>query len=328
MTKKKIVFCSHCGTKNVVPSEILKARCGKCKRALAIAPSGGDGDFSDHVFSQSKEAPNSTQKRSSNYGWFLTLTVAAGVYLYFQLSDPRYRACAFSVEQNCFIGMLTNEYPVYTAKEREALKAAFLAEPKAVRLRIQYALQKENLYKGALDGEWGGLTSDSIAEYGEGRGYQPTGTLLFKNLERRLTSYDEGLLFQETNSRVRILAGEIWYRGSGNRQAPFSVEVAADDDYFIKVKNQSTSEEVLGAYVHGGTKFETKLPLGSYELSYATGDIWYGETLLFGPNTNLYKADKTFQFTKTGRSIKGSSVRLMRVEDGNLKTLNISKDDF
>ena len=182
--------------------------------------------------------------------------------------------------------------------------------------------------KVSLDGEWGGLTSGAISEYGQAQHYQPIATLLFKELEGRLTSSDEAVLFEKTNAPVRILAGETWYRGSGNREAPFSVEVGAGEDYFIKVKSASTAKEVLGAYILGGTKFKTKLPLGSYELSYASGDLWYGEEFLFGPNTDYSKADKSFQFTKSGRSINGVSVKLVRVVNGNLKTKNISKDDF
>jgi hypothetical protein len=328
MLNNDIVICSSCGTKNRVPKNVRQARCGKCKRDLAVVLPGGDANFSDHGFAQAADGFNSKQKSGSSYGWFLILVFAVGVYLYLQLDDPRYRACAFSAEQNCFVGMLTNEYPPYTAEEKEVLKAAFLAESKLTRLKIQYALQKKKLYEGVLDGEWGGLTSGAISEYGQAQHYQPIATLLFKELEGRLTSSDEAVLFEKTNAPVRILAGETWYRGSGNREAPFSVEVGAGEDYFIKVKSASTAKEVLGAYILGGTKFKTKLPLGSYELSYASGDLWYGEEFLFGPNTDYSKADKSFQFTKSGRSINGVSVKLVRVVNGNLKTKNISKDDF
>ena len=143
MLNNDIVICSSCGTKNRVPKNVRQAQCGKCKRDLAVVLPGGDANFSDHGFAQAADGFNSKQKSGSSYGWFLILVFAVGVYLYLQLDDPRYRACAFSAEQNCFVGMLTNEYPPYTAGEKEVLKAAFLAESKADTIKDSIRAAKE-----------------------------------------------------------------------------------------------------------------------------------------------------------------------------------------
>ncbi len=73
---------------------------------------------------------------------------------------------------------------------------------------------------------------------------------------------------------------------------------------------------------------EFDVPLGSYELKYATGKTWYGLDYLFGPNTSYYKADDVFRFSKTGDGVSGWTVELFQQVGGNLETKKISEDDF
>ncbi len=89
-----------------------------------------------------------------------------------------------------------------------------------------------------------------------------------------------------------------------------------------------TGRPALTLFVRGGETEKIKVPLGTYELRYASGDKWYGYEHLFGKNTSYSKADKTFTFQVQDNSVNGYTVTLYRVANGNLRTSRIGKADF
>ena len=75
---------------------------------------------------------------------------------------------------------------------------------------------------------------------------------------------------------------------------------------------------------NGETASDMDVPTGTYELRYASGDSWYGETDLFGPSTSYSKAESFFTFGNGS----GYTVELYKQVNGNLHTNSIDKDDF
>ena len=73
---------------------------------------------------------------------------------------------------------------------------------------------------------------------------------------------------------------------------------------------------------------EVEVPLGTYEVRYASGESWYGYEYLFGPGTSYSKADKTFTFKVVGNQISGFTITLYKVSHGNLHTSTISPTEF
>jgi hypothetical protein len=84
----------------------------------------------------------------------------------------------------------------------------------------------------------------------------------------------------------------------------------------------------MEVFVRGGTTVEIEVPLGTYQLKYASGKNWYGTTHLFGPETAYNKADTPFRFYIEGQRISGYTVTLYRVQDGNLRTSQLNPKDF
>ena len=78
-------------------------------------------------------------------------------------------------------------------------------------------------------------------------------------------------------------------------------------------------------YVRGGDTFEIQLPLGIYEVYYATGDYWYGEEELFGRNTIYKKFEESFDFVREG---EGWTISLIEVQGGNLEAERIDAEEF
>lgn len=109
--------------------------------------------------------------------------------------------------------------------------------------------------------------------------------------------------------------------------APFQIKTQAGQDYVIKLKTLSDRDAVV-VYVRGGRTVNVDVPLGRYKLYYASGDIWYGSTHLFGPDTAYSKSDSQFNFRLQGNQYMGFTVSLYRVSNGNMNTRRIPRESF
>lgn len=110
--------------------------------------------------------------------------------------------------------------------------------------------------------------------------------------------------------------------------APFEIKAAQESHSVVKLVDAYTNKPVMMVFVRGGTTVEVKVPLGKYEVRYASGDTWYGYEYLFGPDTLYSKAANTFTFDVVGNKISGFTITLYKVVDGNLHTSRINASDF
>lgn len=126
--------------------------------------------------------------------------------------------------------------------------------------------------------------------------------------------------------------------------APLSIETVGSSGYYFvldPIALYSPSEFIsseyakiiamnsyIRLYIHGGSSIDIDVPLGEYEIFYATGDSWLGEDELFGPDTRYYKCDDTFLFEETQSGYNGWTVSLAPVANGNLDTELIDSDSF
>lgn len=126
---------------------------------------------------------------------------------------------------------------------------------------------------------------------------------------------------------IPIETGIVNITTSAERVAPLEIKTRPGANYYLKIVDLR-NVEVLTLYVHGGDAMEIDVPLGSYEIRYASGQTWYGEQSLFGPNTTYSKADSVFYFGDDGYRISGYTVELIPQIDGNLRTHIISPQSF
>lgn len=110
--------------------------------------------------------------------------------------------------------------------------------------------------------------------------------------------------------------------------APLEIRTESGSDYYVKVVNAANDNDTLAIYIHGGETVEVEVPLGNYEIRYASGTNWYGDQELFGSDTAFNKADELFNFVDTGYQISGYTITLYQVIDGNLQTKTIDKNQF
>jgi hypothetical protein len=123
-------------------------------------------------------------------------------------------------------------------------------------------------------------------------------------------------------------SGEINSLTSKRKVAPLSINTSSGSNYLVKLKDAYTKESVMTIFIRGGDSVEVLVPLGSYEITYASGKSWYGYDHLFGPDTTYNKAESLFTFSDTGYQINGYTITLYSVSNGNLKTTNINSSGF
>ena len=114
----------------------------------------------------------------------------------------------------------------------------------------------------------------------------------------------------------------------GERIAPFAIETSAGSNYFVKLKDIYSNQTVMEFFIRGGDKISTKVPLGTYQITYASGKKWYGYNNLFGNDTSYSKTDQDFNFKQTYQGVSGYTITLYQVSNGNLSTSRLSPSQF
>jgi hypothetical protein len=109
--------------------------------------------------------------------------------------------------------------------------------------------------------------------------------------------------------------------------APLSIVTSFDKNCFFKFYD--TKENLIFTlFIRKNSSLNVKVPLGEYNVKYASGDEWYGVDKLFGFTTNIYQFDKKLIFYREGNAINGHTLTLNEVVNGNLSKKNISKASF
>jgi len=122
---------------------------------------------------------------------------------------------------------------------------------------------------------------------------------------------------------------DLYWTDNSEPRAPFRVVTPqGSENYFVKLVDAITQRTVMTIFVHGGRAAEVDVPLGSYRMKYAAGRIWYGDKLLFGPDTIYSQAETIMRFRAQGNQLLGHSVELILRRHGNLKTTRIRPADF
>jgi hypothetical protein len=142
---------------------------------------------------------------------------------------------------------------------------------------------------------------------------------------------------KSTFTPVQIKTGVVRRKGRGNQVSPLKIEADAGN-YAVKLIEKNSKAEILMVFIGANQRFETKVPLGTYRILGASGDVWYGDRDLFGPSTSYFvlrrssgvpfAGDDEFQFTLQGHTYHGHHIQLRKSVEGNLSTEAIKPDEF
>lgn len=107
--------------------------------------------------------------------------------------------------------------------------------------------------------------------------------------------------------------------------SPLQIKTNAGSHYWVKIVNSyNEKDELASFFIRGGETLDVNLPIGSYVVKYAYGDIWYGRDYLFGENTGYSKADEVLEFYRG----QGYVIELIQQLNGNLHTTAIDESQF
>lgn len=348
MTANMIILCFECGEKNNVPDGAMGAACGKCAAPLKSAPK--KTLRAEAKYPQAPSTPGKIKRKVSLVGQVVRYSAICVVgYFFFGAYIPEFsslskllKAPNTEAEVGREVGVMpegdsaktshqkwleaTQNFEitpdlkqskivplVYDEEQKSEFKKEFITLNLSDRKNIQTGLQIIGYYSSSIDGLWGVGTEKAVITFGE----------------NEKIDFDPKNLYTQLIARaVSTKTAELWYASTKKRQARFSVKVGEGNDYFIKLRAVDTKIAILAAYIKGGDIYETKVPLGRFELVYATGDKWLGEEELFGEKTSRRKSDTTMVFEISGNKIMGQRVSLIKVKSGNLTSTNLNNGDF
>lgn len=125
--------------------------------------------------------------------------------------------------------------------------------------------------------------------------------------------------------------GTVRSYGFSEAIAPLTIATrTGGGHYFVKLRTVGSGALIAEVFVREGQRASIEVPLGTYELTYATGRTWYGPEAgaLFGPETRYAKADDIFTFRIDGNQIQGYTIELYLQTHGNLETKPMSASKF
>ena len=114
----------------------------------------------------------------------------------------------------------------------------------------------------------------------------------------------------------------LWFAAHDSATAPLTViaPIRGDSLYAVRVQEFGTGRLIVIIPVRKGETVKVQVPLGQYEMVFASGSRWYGPEKLFGFLGEKKKAVKTFDFYRSGNQTTGHTVDLTNRINGNLPT--------
>ncbi len=184
---------------------------------------------------------------------------------------------------------------------------------------LQTKLYDKNIYNGKIDGIFGRLTSISISKYESllkrsETGFPSIGVL--KSLRNDVDVNERHIATPEN--------GYVFHRESKEHKAPLTIKTSKfGAGHLVKLVDAQEQRDELVFFIKSGDSVTLEVPLGAYDLKYASGKRWISEKCLFGPGTSFSKTNKTFSFEQSNGSINGFTIELILQNNGNLRTNKI-----
>ena len=196
--------------------------------------------------------------------------------------------------------------------------------------QVQQLLAQESIYEGAIDGRAGPETLAAITAFYRltqeghvGQGGVQVNAMLLSDVREAI-----GLSAPLFTKRPQN--GALLEPPKAPALARLSIKThPGPEDYYIKLNRPDSKKAIIGFYVYGGSTREVEVPLGRYELKYATGTNWLNTRCRFGiRETGRHKAMTILSFEQSNDGVRGYSVELIKQEGGNLQTRGILPSEF
>lgn len=101
--------------------------------------------------------------------------------------------------------------------------------------------------------------------------------------------------------------------GSTSPEAAASLRIrtpAGKQHYLVKLVDTAERREAAFAFIRSGSSLAFRLPFGSYELTFASGDTWFGPEFQFGPSAQYGRLRRLIRLTEKERTAGGDAIEL------------------
>jgi hypothetical protein len=146
---------------------------------------------------------------------------------------------------------------------------------------------------------------------------------------RKLAEEQKLADYESIHPRLALPYTGILRKSYSQGYAPLEIRTrSAESNYYIKLISIDSGYTIMTAFIRSGQTLSITVPLGTYDIRYATGKLWYGETELFGEKTSRNRADDTFVFERTHSGYRGHTIELFLQAQGNLRTERMNEQSF
>jgi hypothetical protein len=119
------------------------------------------------------------------------------------------------------------------------------------------------------------------------------------------------------------------HAGTNNQKSPpFRIVNPMGSHKWLKLIRVSDEAEVLSVFVRSGDTVVLTVPTGTYRAKVASGQIWFGESTRFGPQTQYFRVSTPLDFNVEGGRLLGQELTLVGPRDGNRTAVDLDSGDF
>ena len=306
---KTIIECKNCGTKNRIPSEKLinnTIKCGKCGSYIINNNKKSTRDELDEIFEKiykEKVYDELNKYKQENFKN--------------KSNQQKYNEKRSTEEQHPEKENLFNE-KIKSNEPKEPQKTRFFKKigPRVVISTI-FAL---SLFI---------ISISLISNYNEKNNKTTENQIKNSNHSNVNKNLEKYLIEGDSNNKAQAISnGTVRLFANKDLISPLEITTSQEANYFLKLIDVNNKKNIMDIFLIGGTTTTINVPLGTYEIKWASGSSWMGYDELFGDETSYSVADHLFNFKLTENGVSGYSIILRQIRDGNLRTKKISKNQF
>ena len=112
------------------------------------------------------------------------------------------------------------------------------------------------------------------------------------------------------------------------KNPPFRIVNPVGSHKWLKLIRVSDEAEVLSVFIRSGDTVVVMVPVGTYRAKVASGQIWYGESTRFGPQTHYFRVSAALDFNVEGGQLFGQELTLMSPKYANRTAADLDAGDF
>lgn len=135
--------------------------------------------------------------------------------------------------------------------------------------------------------------------------------------------------------------GTVFIKPKSDCVVPLTVEIKDTSNYYILLKFLKLPGDTalppgpadalcsdIGFFAPANALVSLKVPVGVYNLFYASGIEWRGPQEKFGPGTKYYQANQSLTFYRDGNHLFGNTIRLYPQTDDSSAYRQIDPSEF